>query len=94
MLALFVLSNILVAVLPADFGALMVLRVLQALGASAGVSLGAGTIADIVEPKSRASAISVFMIGPQLGPILGPLLGGVIVQYSSWRWIFIFLGML
>lgn len=31
---------------------------------------GAGTVADIVEPKHRGKAIAVFMLGPQLGPVL------------------------
>lgn len=66
---------------------------MQGFGAASVLSLGAGTVADITEPKRRASAISIVLLGPQLGPVLGPLLGGTITGGASWRWIFGFLGM-
>ncbi|PYI04651.1 putative MFS transporter [Aspergillus sclerotiicarbonarius CBS 121057] len=84
-------ANVLLAALPATYGALIVLRLLQAFGSSAVVSMGAGTVADIVEPKKRGRAMSYFLFGPQCGPILGPLLGGAIAGNTSWRWIFGFL---
>lgn len=66
---------------------------MQAFGAASVQSLGAGTVADTVEPKHRGKAISVFMLGPQLGPVLGPILGGAIASRgeNTWRWIFGFL---
>lgn len=70
----------------------MALRILQAFGSCSVASLGAGTVADIVEPKNRAFAMSMFLLGPQLGPILGPVLGGLFAGQVSWRWIFGFLG--
>ncbi|CCH45674.1 putative membrane protein [Wickerhamomyces ciferrii] len=89
-LVFFLISNILLASLPPNIGALFVLRIVQAFGASSVMSVGAGTVADIVEPKDRAKAISYFMLGPQLGPILGPILS-IIASNGSWRWIFGFL---
>lgn len=91
-LAWFIAANVLLAALPADIGALFVLRIVQAAGASGVTSIGAGTVADITEPRSRASALSVFLLGPQVGPILGPLIGGQLADHSTWRWIFGFLG--
>jgi MFS family permease len=85
--------NVALAAAPAHYASLVVLRVLQAFGASSVMTLGAGTIADIYEPKFRARAISIFSLGPQLGPILGPVIGGAIIQRATWRWIFGFLGM-
>ncbi|KAI5958808.1 DTR1 [Candida theae] len=85
-LLFFILANVLLATVPANIGALYVLRILQAFGASSVMSVGAGTIADIIEPKDRAKAISIFMWGPQLGPVAGPLLS--MVSAASWRWIF------
>lgn len=88
-LLFFIVANILLATVPANIGALYVLRILQAFGASSVMSVGAGTIADIIEPKNRAKAISIFMWGPQLGPVFGPLLS--MISTASWRWIFGFL---
>ncbi|KAI5954368.1 DTR1 [Candida jiufengensis] len=88
----YIIANILLSTIPANIVALYILRAVQAFGASSVMSVGAGTIADIIEPKNRAKAIAVFMWGPQLGPILGPLLS--IIAISSWRWIFGFLAIL
>lgn len=93
-LVVYIVANVLMAALPANFGALVFLRIVQAFGSSAVVSMGAGTVADITEPKRRARAMSYFMLGPQCGPILGPILGGAIAGHTSWRWIFAFLAIL
>ena len=92
-LAIFIVANILLAVLPPNIGALFILRIFQALGACVVMSTGAGTVADIVEPAKRASKMSIFLLGAQLGPILGPLIGGQFASHSLWRWTFGFLGM-
>lgn len=55
-------------------------------------AVGAGTVADVTEPRLRASALSLFLLGPQVGPILGPLIGGQFAVQDRWRWIFGFLG--
>lgn len=51
-IALFIyfVSNILMATLPANFGALLFLRMMQAFGCSSVMSLGAGTVADVRVP--------------------------------------------
>ncbi|KAF2001464.1 MFS general substrate transporter [Amniculicola lignicola CBS 123094] len=89
----FLIANLLLASIPANIGALFVLRIFQAVGSCIVFSVGAGTVADITEPKQRASALAWFLLGPQLGPILGPLIGGWFADESRWRWIFGFLAL-
>ncbi|QUC19598.1 uncharacterized protein UV8b_03839 [Ustilaginoidea virens] len=86
-LAIFIASNLLLAVLPKNYGALLILRIVHAFGSAAVVSMGAGTVADMTEPKKRASAMSVFLLGPQCGPVLGPVLGSALAGQLNWRWI-------
>lgn len=93
-LCIYVIANILIAATPANIGGLMILRILQAFGACSVASLGAGTVADLVPPKNRATAMSVFLLGPQLGPILGPPIGGAIASSIGWRWLFYFLAIM
>lgn len=91
-LGIFLCANVLLATLPPNIGALFFLRILQAVGSCGVTSVGAGMVADITEPRRRASALSVFLLGPQIGPILGPLIGGQFATPARWRWIFGFLG--
>lgn len=91
-LLIYIAANIILAAVPANLAALFILRIVQGFGAGSVLSLGAGTVADITEPKVRASAMSIVLLGPQLGPVLGPLLGGAITGGASWRWTFGFLG--
>ncbi|RMZ72080.1 major facilitator superfamily transporter [Pyrenophora seminiperda CCB06] len=89
----FIIANTLLAVLPAHLALLYLLRVFQAFGSCIVYSVGAGTIADITEPARRASALSWFLMGPQLGPLLGPFIGGQFATESRWRWVFGFLSL-
>lgn len=91
-LSIYITANVLLAVLPANVAALFILRIVQDFGAASVLSLGAGTVADLVEPKNRASAMSIVILGPQLGPVLGPLIGGALIGATSWRWVFGSLG--
>ncbi|KAK3902701.1 major facilitator superfamily domain-containing protein, partial [Staphylotrichum tortipilum] len=79
-IAIYIGSNILMAAVPANYGALVFLRIVQAFGSSAVVSMGAGTVADTTEPKRRAFVMSIFLAGPQCGPVLGPVLGGALAE--------------
>lgn len=63
----FVAANAIVAGAPANYAALVTMRVLQAAGASSTANIGPGTVADSYPPRVRALAISVFMLGPQIG---------------------------
>ncbi|SSD60693.1 related to Dityrosine transporter 1 [Saccharomycodes ludwigii] len=85
-----IIANILLAAVPANIGALFVLRIIQAIGSSSVMSMGAGTVRDIVDLRHRGKAISYFMLGPNCGPILAPIIAGLILMRGSdkWRWLF------
>jgi MFS family permease len=73
---------------------LICFRALAAVGSSAVMSLGAGTISDIYVPEQRGRAIGMYTLGPLIGPAVGPIIGGYLTQGFGWRSIFWFLTVL
>lgn len=67
---------------------LCVLRFLGGLGGCAALNVGAGTIADLFDDKSRNFAMALYSICPTLGPVISPIMSGFIVENLSWRWCF------
>lgn len=66
----------------------LIFRVIAGSAASGPITIGGGTIADVVPQKSRGAAMSIFLVGPLLGPVIGPIAGGFIGQGVGWRWTF------
>ncbi|KAI9316276.1 major facilitator superfamily domain-containing protein [Dichotomocladium elegans] len=65
---------------------MVVLRCVQAVGASCGQSIGAGVIADCYPIEKRGSAFGKYFLGMFLGPLLGPIIGGFLIMSPlSWR---------
>lgn len=86
----FTLGSAIVAI-SKSIGLLIGMRILQAIGSSAVLSIGAATLADIYEPHQRGAKVGVYYCAPLLGPSLGPIIGGVLTQAFSWRAVFWFL---
>ncbi|KAM0793991.1 fluconazole resistance protein [Usnea florida] len=71
-----------------NLGALIVFRLLAGIAASSPITLGAGTIADMMPVEKRGKAMASWIMGPLIGPTVGPLIGGYLSQAKGWRWIF------
>ena len=76
--------------LATDMSTLMLMRVLQALGACGGMVIGRAIIRDRCEPHEAARAFSILMAIVSLGPILAPSVGGLVVTGFGWRGVFVF----
>lgn len=68
---------------------LVLSRILQGVGGAMMVPVGRLAVIKTVSRKELVSALSFITIPALLGPLLGPSFGGIIVQYFSWRWIFL-----
>lgn len=69
---LFVVFTVACAVANSE-ASLIVFRVLAGITASSPVTLGAGSIADMIPFQKRGLAMALWMLGPILGPTVGPL---------------------
>ena len=72
--------------------AMIALRFIQAVGASAAVVVASAIVRDRYDHRESARVLSVIMLVRGLGPILAPIVGGLIVTLGGWRSIFWVLG--
>ncbi|ACL60961.1 multidrug effflux MFS transporter [Methylobacterium nodulans] len=63
-------------------------RVVQAVGACAGVVLARAMVRDLYAGNRAASMFSTLMTVMAVAPLLGPLLGGQVLALAGWRAIF------
>lgn len=67
---------------------LLAFRFLSGFAGVATITVGSGTIADIMPREQRGKAVSVWSVGTILGPMVGPVIGGYVTEVAGWRWIF------
>ena len=69
-------------------GAMIAWRVLQAVGACAGIALSRAMVRDLYEGARAAQMMSALITVMAVTPLIGPLIGGQILRFASWPWIF------
>jgi EmrB/QacA subfamily drug resistance transporter len=67
---------------------LILFRVLQGVGGGMILPIGQLMMAEAAGPKRMGRVMSVVAVPAMLAPILGPTIGGLIIQNTSWHWIF------
>ena len=69
---------------------LILLRVLQGVGAASGTALALAITKDLFEGGERKKILATIAVITPLAPMIAPILGGLILTYSSWEWVFVF----
>ena len=87
-LALFVAGSALCG-LAWDVESLIFFRVLQGLGGGMLQPVGMALVFTTITPLERPKFIALLGIPNLLAPLFGPSLGGYIVEYASWRMVFL-----
>lgn len=85
---LFTLSSMLCA-LAWNSGSLIGFRVVQGLAGGLIMPVGMTILMMASKPEERGRTMAVLGLPMLVAPVLGPLLGGWLVQYVSWRLIFV-----
>lgn len=63
-------------------------RFLSGFVGVATITIGSGTIADLMPREKRGKAVSIWSVGTILGPMVGPIVGGYVTEVAGWRWMF------
>ncbi|TCL71797.1 multidrug effflux MFS transporter [Rhizobium sp. BK251] len=63
-------------------------RIVQAVGACAGVVLSRAMVRDLYAGNRAAQMLSTLMTVMAIAPLLGPIVGGQILAFAGWRAIF------
>lgn len=95
-LALFVLGSAGCA-LSGTAGQLIGWRIVQAVGACAGVVLARAMVRDLYAGNRAAQMLSTLMTVMAVAPLLGPFIGGQVLALAGWRaifWVLVGVGLL
>ncbi|KAF2650028.1 MFS general substrate transporter [Lophiostoma macrostomum CBS 122681] len=88
-LAVYVLGNVGLAINESSFVALLLLRSVQSLGASAAYAISFGVVADVCVPSDRGRMLGPISIALNLGTCVGPVVGGAVAYTSgTYHWVF------
>ena len=71
-----------------SLGALIALRLLQAVGAAMLQANSVALVSTSAPPGRRRAALGIQAAAQALGLALGPVAGGLLLSASGWRWIF------
>jgi predicted MFS family arabinose efflux permease len=75
------------------FWQLMIYRLGVGIGEAGSTPTSHSLISDTFGPRRRASALSIYALGPPIGVLCGALGGGWVVQHMGWRPVFFVVGL-
>ena len=77
------LSAIATSVIPLVLG-----RLVQAIGAGCGVTLGRAIAQDVYGRERLVKAIAYLTMAYTIGPMISPIVGGILIDTAGWRSVF------
>jgi EmrB/QacA subfamily drug resistance transporter len=86
---LFLLLGTVVCAIAPNFAVLLIGRMIQAVGAGIIIPLMMSVILFIFPAEKRGSAMGLIGFAMIFAPAIAPTLAGFIIDYVSWRWLFI-----
>ena len=71
-----------------NIGILILGRVLQGMGGGGISMLSNLIVSDLVPLRDRGTFMALVLIATSVGSGMGPFVGGILVERTSWRWVF------
>lgn len=87
-IAIFLLGTLL-GIFAWDFWSVLAARLLQAIGSGIIMSFMMTTLVSLNPPEKRGAVLGSASLVVATGPAIGPTLAGIILNYLSWRYLFI-----
>jgi DHA1 family bicyclomycin/chloramphenicol resistance-like MFS transporter len=73
-----------------DVASLIVVRIVQAIGAASGIVVARAIVRDLFERDRAAAMLGLVATAMVIAPTFGPLIGGLLETNFGWRSIFLF----
>ncbi|WP_158586967.1 DHA2 family efflux MFS transporter permease subunit [Clavibacter lycopersici] len=87
-LSVFIIGTAISAAAP-SFGILLSGRIVQAVGTAVFLPLLMTTAIRLIPESRRGRIMALVTAVPAIAPAVGPAVSGLVLTYSSWRWLFI-----
>ena len=86
-LALFLVGSA-ISALATSVTALVAGRLVQAIGAGCGITLGRAIAQDVYGPDRLVKVIAYLTMAYTVGPMISPIVGGILIDTFGWRSVF------
>ena len=92
-LVIYIISTILIVYAP-NIEAMIVLRVIQGLSSAGSVVISRAVATDLYRGREMTRFFGLLMTINGLAPIISPILGSLLLEYISWKGVFVFLALI
>ena len=86
-LALFLIGSA-ISAFAVSVSTLVLGRLVQAIGAGCGITLGRAIAQDVYGPERLVKAIAYLTMAYSIGPMISPIVGGILIDAFGWRSVF------
>ncbi|HZE04452.1 MAG TPA: MFS transporter, partial [Solirubrobacteraceae bacterium] len=89
----YAIASVLCAVAP-SITVLVIVRLLQGMAGGVGIVIARAIVRDLSEGETAARVFSLLMAITGVAPVCAPLIGGQVLLITSWRGVFVILGVI
>lgn len=92
-LVIYIISTVLIIYAP-NIESMIVLRVIQGLSSAGSVVISRAVATDLYRGREMTCFFGLLMTINGIAPIISPILGSLLLEYISWKGVFVFLALI